>query len=208
MDDKIKVLIIDDHAILRMGLTALLNSKKDIEVVGDAASGAAGIRKAVKLKPDVVIVDLVMPDMDGVETTRQMLEKDPTAKVMILTTFGTADGISHALAAGARGAVMKNVEFTELVAAIKAVAAGGRAISPEIERILATEPPIPELSPRQAEILASLARGLSNVDIATQLGISLNMVKEHTSSLFAKLGVANRAEAISLALRKHLLKVL
>ena len=208
MDDKIKVLIIDDHAILRMGLTALLNSKKDIEVVGDAASGAAGIRKAVKLKPDVVIVDLVMPDMDGVETTRQLLEKDPTAKVMILTTFGTADGISHALEAGARGAVMKNVEFTELVAAIKTVAAGGRAVSPEIERILATEPPIPELSPRQAEILASLVRGLSNVDIATQLGISLNMVKEHTSSLFAKLGVANRAEAVSLALRKHLLKVL
>ena len=208
MDDKIKVLIIDDHAILRMGLTALLNSKKDIEVVGDAASGAAGIRKAVKLKPDVVIVDLVMPDMDGVETTRQLLEKDPTAKVMILTTFGTADGISHALEAGARGAVMKNVEFTELVAAIKTVAAGGRAVSPEIERILATEPPIPELSPRQAEILASLARGLSNVDIATQLGISLNMVKEHTSSIFAKLGVANRAEAISLALRKHLVKAL
>ena len=206
MDDKIKVLIIDDHAILRMGLTALLNSKKDIEVVGDAASGAAGIRKAVKLKPDVVIVDLVMPDMDGVETTHQLLEKDPTAKVMILTTFGTADGISHALEAGARGAVMKNVEFTELVAAIKTVAAGGRAVSPEIERILATEPPIPELSPRQAEILASLARGLSNVDIATQLGISLNMVKEHTSSLFAKLGVANRAEAVSLALRKHLVK--
>ena len=206
MDDKIKVLIIDDHAILRMGLTALLNSKKDIEVVGDAASGAAGIRKAVKLKPDVVIVDLVMPDMDGVETTRQLLENDSNAKVMILTTFGTADGISHALEAGARGAVMKNVEFTELVAAIKTVAAGGRAVSPEIERILATEPPIPELSPRQAEILASLARGLSNVDIATQLGISLNMVKEHTSSLFAKLGVANRAEAVSLALRKHLVK--
>ena len=204
MDDKIKVLIIDDHAILRMGLTALLNSKKDIEVVGDAASGAAGIRKAVRLKPDVVIVDLVMPDMDGVETTRQLLEKDPNAKVMILTTFGTADGISHALEAGARGAVMKNVEFTELVAAIKTVAAGGRAISPEIERILATEPPIPGLSPRQAEILASLVRGLSNNDIATQLGISLNMVKEHTSSLFAKLGVANRAEAIALALRKHL----
>ena len=206
MDDKIKVLIIDDHAILRMGLTALLNSKKDIEVVGDAANGAAGIRKAVRLKPDVVIVDLVMPDMDGVETTRQLLERDPDAKVMILTTFGTADGISHALAAGACGAVMKNVEFTELVAAIKTVAAGGRAISPEIERILATEPPIPGLSPRQAEILASLVRGLSNNDIATQLGISLNMVKEHTSSLFAKLGVANRAEAISLALRKHLVK--
>ena len=206
MEDKIKVLIVDDHAILRMGLTALLNSKKNIEVVGDAANGDAGIRKAVKLKPDVVIVDFVMPDMDGVETTRQLLENDPNAKVMILTTFGTADGISHALSAGARGAVMKNVEFTELVAAIRTIAAGGRAVSPEIERILATEPPIPELSPRQAEILASLVRGLSNIDIATQLGISLDMVKEHTTSLFAKLGVANRTEAVSLALRKHLLK--
>ena len=206
MEDKIKVLIVDDHAILRMGLTALLNSKKDIEVVGDAASGDAGMRKAVKLRPDVVIVDLVMPDMDGVETTRQLLEKAPDAKVLILTTFGTADGISHALSAGARGAVMKNVEFTELVAAIRTIAAGGRAVSPEIERILATEPPIPELSPRQAEILASLVRGLSNIDIATQLGISLDMVKEHTTSLFAKLGVANRTEAVSLALRKHLLK--
>jgi len=206
MDEKIKVLIIDDHAILRMGLTALLNSKKDIEVVGDAASGAAGIRKAAKLKPDVVIVDLVMPDMDGVETTRQLLEKDPDAKVMILTTFGTADGISHALAAGARGAVMKNVEFSELVSAIRTIAAGGRAVSPEIERILAVDPPIPALSPRQSEILESMVRGLSNYDIAKQLGISLDMVKEHTTSLFTKIGAANRTEAVAIALRKHLLK--
>jgi NarL family two-component system response regulator LiaR len=206
MDEKIKVLIIDDHAILRMGLTALLNSKKDIEVVGDAANGTTGIRKAAKLKPDVVIVDLVMPDMDGVETTRQLLEKDPDAKVMILTTFGTADGISHALAAGARGAVMKNVEFSELVSAIRTIAAGGRAVSPEIERILAVDPPIPALSPRQSEILESMVRGLSNYDIAKQLGISLDMVKEHTTSLFTKIGAANRTEAVAIALRKHLLK--
>ena len=205
MTGKIKVLIIDDHAILRMGLTALLNSKNDIEVVGDAENGAAGIRKAQKLNPDVVIVDLMMPDMDGVETTRQLLEKDPNAKVMILTTFGTADGISHALAAGARGAVMKNVEFTELVAAIRTVAAGGRAVSPEIERILATNPPVTALSPRQTEILAAIVRGLSNADIAVQLGISLNMVKEHTTSLFQKLGAANRTEAVSIALQRHLL---
>lgn len=206
MTGKIKVLIVDDHAILRMGLTALLNSKKDIEVVGDAANGPAGIRKALKLKPDVVIMDLAMPDMDGAETTRQMLAKAPDSKVMILTTFGTADGISHALGAGALGAVMKNVEFTELVDAIRTIAGGGRYVSPEIERILEADPPIPALSPRQAEILASLVRGLSNIDIATQLGISLDMVKEHTTSLFAKLGVANRTEAVSLALRKHLLK--
>ncbi len=206
MTGKIKVLIVDDHAILRMGLTALLNSKKDIEVVGDAANGPAGIRKALKLKPDVVIMDLAMPDMDGAETTRQLLAKAPDSKVMILTTFGTADGISHALDAGALGAVMKNVEFTELVDAIRTIAGGGHYVSPEIERILEADPPIPALSPRQAEILSSLVRGLSNIDIASQLGISLDMVKEHTTSLFAKLGVANRTEAVAIAMRKHLVQ--
>ncbi|MBR2838227.1 MAG: response regulator transcription factor [Kiritimatiellae bacterium] len=206
MTGKIKVLIVDDHAILRMGLTALLNSKKDIEVVGDAANGPSGIVKALRLKPDVVIMDLAMPDMDGAETTRQLLAKVPDAKVMILTTFGTADGISHALDAGALGAVMKNVEFTELVDAIRTIAGGGRYVSPEIERILEADPPIPSLSPRQAEILSSLVRGLSNVDIASQLGISLDMVKEHTTSLFAKLGVANRTEAVAIAMRKHLVR--
>ncbi len=206
MTGKIKVLIVDDHAILRMGLTALLNSKKDIEVVGDAANGQSGISKALRLKPDVVIMDLAMPDMDGAETTRQLLAKVPDAKVMILTTFGTADGISHALDAGALGAVMKNVEFTELVDAIRTIAGGGRYVSPEIGRILEADPPIPALSPRQAEILSSLVRGLSNIDIASQLGISLDMVKEHTTSLFAKLGVANRTEAVAIAMRKHLVR--
>ena len=206
MTGKIKVLIVDDHAILRMGLAALLNSKKDIEVVGDASNGPSGISKALRLKPDVVIMDLAMPDMDGAETTRQLLAKEPDAKVMILTTFGTADGISHALDAGALGAVMKNVEFTELVDAIRTIAGGGRYVSPEIERILEADPPIPALSPRQAEILSSLVRGLSNIDIASQLGISLDMVKEHTTSLFAKLGVANRTEAVAIAMRKHLVQ--
>lgn len=204
---KIKVLIVDDHAILRMGLASLLGTKKDIEVVGDAADGPTAIRKAVRLQPDVVIMDLLMPGMDGVEATRQLLAAIPGARVLILTTFGTADGIAHALEAGARGAVMKNVDFSELVAAIHAVAAGERALSPEIERILAAEPPIAALSPRQTEILQSVVRGLSNPDIAKQLGISLDMVKEHLNALFSKIGAANRTEAVSIALRKHLLKM-
>ena len=174
---KIKVLIVDDHAILRMGLASLLNAKKDIEVVGDAEDGPTAIRRAARLKPDVVVMDLLMPNMDGVEATRRLLAERPDTQVLILTTFGTADGIAHALEAGALGAVMKNVDFSELVAAIRAVAAGERAVSPEIERILAAEPPIAALSPRQTEILQSIVRGLSNPDIAKQLGISLDMVK-------------------------------
>ena len=205
--NKTTVLIIDDHAILRMGLTSLLNAKSGIEVVGDAANGRTGIQKVLKLRPDVIIMDLMMPEMDGTETTRQLLAKAPESNVLILTTFGTSDGITHALEAGAKGAIMKNCDFSELVTAIHTVAKGEEYISPEIKRIISNDPPIAPLSPRQAEILRSIIRGLSNPDIAKQLGISLDMVKEHTEALFQKLGVANRPEAVAIALRKHLLKI-
>ena len=204
--DKLKILIVDDHAILRMGLASLLNSKGDIAVVGDAANGTCGLRKAQKLKPDVIIVDLMMPGMDGCETTRMLIAQDPASKVLILTTFGTSDGITHALEAGAKGAIMKNCDFEELTTAIRAVAAGREYVSPEIRRIISRDPPVAALSPRQAEILHSIVRGLSNPDIAKQLGISLDMVKEHIETLFQKIGAANRAEAVAIALRKHLLK--
>ena len=206
MEKKIKILIIDDHAILRMGLASLLNAKKDFEVIGDAANGETGIRKAQKLKPDVVIMDLMMPGLDGCETTRRLMAHDPTSKILILTTFGTSDGISHALEAGAKGAVMKNCDFSELQTAIRSVAGGEEYVSPEISRIISNDPPVAALSPRQEEILQSIVRGLSNPDIARQLGISLDMVKEHTETLFKKIGAANRAEAVAIALRKHLLK--
>ena len=107
----VRVLLVDDHAILRMGLASLLSSKADIEVVGDAPNGPAGIRKALRLKPDVVIMDLMMPGMDGIEATRELLAKAPGSRVLILTTFGTSDGISQAMDAGAMGAVMKNCDF-------------------------------------------------------------------------------------------------
>ena len=204
---KIKILIIDDHAILRMGLASLLNAKSGIEVVGDAANGKTGIPKVLKLQPDVVIMDLMMPGMDGTEATRQLLAKAPDCKILILTTFGTSDGITRALEAGAKGAIMKNCDFGELVTAIRTVAAGKSYISPEIKRIISNDPPVATLSPRQSEILRSIVRGLSNPDIAKQLGISLDMVKEHVETLFQKIGASNRAEAVSIALRKHLLKI-
>ena len=205
--NKTTVLIIDDHAILRMGLASLLNAKSGIEVVGDAANGRTGIPKVLKLHPDVVILDLMMPGMDGTETTRQLLSKAPDSKVLILTTFGTSDGISHALKAGAKGAVMKNCDFNELVTAIRTVATGKEYLSSEVERIMSKDPPVAPLSPRQEEILQSIIRGLSNPDIAKQLGISLDMVKEHIVTLFQKIGAANRSEAVAIALRKHLLKI-
>ena len=203
----IRVLIVDDHAILRMGLASLLNAKPGLEVIGEASNGLEGIRKTLKLNPDVVIMDLMMPKVDGVEATSRLKAEGSAAKILILTTFGTSDSIAHALEAGASGAVMKNCDFKELVSAIRTVAGGGTYVSPEIERILKNDPPIAALSPRQSEILQSIVRGLSHPDIAKQLGISVDVVKEHVEALFQKIGAANRTEAVSIALRKHLLKL-
>ena len=203
----IRVMIVDDHAILRMGLASLLGTKRDLEVVGDAASGEEALRKIARLRPDVILMDLMMPGMDGVETTRRVLASFPNARILILTTFGTADGITHALEAGAAGAVMKNVDFPELVAAIRKTAAGEQVVSDEISRIIRSEPTLQPLSPRQREILDSIVRGLSNTDIAKQLDISVDMVKEHAQTLFQKIGASNRVEAVAIALRRHLLKI-
>ena len=200
-----RVLIVDDHAILRMGLASLLSSKKDIEVVGDAANGPEGIRRAIELKPDVVVMDLMMPGMGGAEATARLLEKAPDAKVLIITTFDTSDGIDRALKAGARGAIMKNCDFEELVDALRTVASGGSYIAPDVKRLFSNDPPAITLSPRQREMLQSIARGLSNPDIAKQFGISIYGVKEHIAALFAKIGAANRSEAVAIAMRKNLL---
>ena len=202
----ITLLLVDDHAVVRMGLASLLETCADVQVVGDTGDGESAIHKALKLRPDVIVMDLVMPEMDGVETTRRLLEKWPEAKILVLTTFATSDGISRALEAGAKGAILKNADLNGLLAAIRDVAGGKRHCSAEVEQIMTDDPPVPELSVRQREVLDSIVRGLSNPDIARQLGISLPMVKEHLTSLFAKLGAANRTEAVAIALRKQLLK--
>lgn len=202
----IRILIVDDHAILRMGLTSLLNAECDMEVVGDASDGATGVEKFRLLKPDVAIMDLMMPEVDGIEATRRIIAETPSAKILILTTFDTSDGIASAFEAGALGAVMKNCEFSELVAAIQSVADGKRYISEEIAGIIADDPPAQPLSHRQLEILGSIVRGLTDMDIAKQLNLRLDTVKEYKRTVFQKLGAANRAEAVAIALRKHLLK--
>ena len=204
---KIKVLIADDHAIVRMGLASILGTKKDIEVVGDAEDGADAVRKAQKLHPDVVLMDIVMPEMDGATATAEIRRLLPTTKVLILTSFGEADGIAHALQSGASGALMKNIDYSELVEAIRDVAKGGRVIAPEIARMLKESPPVPELTDRQREILLSMSRGLTDADIAKQLNLTPNSVREHITTIFNKLGAANKTEAVAIALRKQLLKI-
>ena len=204
----ISVLLVDDHAIFRMGLASLLGTTKDIKVIGDAGDGATAIKKSLKLKPDVIIMDMLMPGgLDGAETTRKLREQWPEAKVVILTTYDTADGIGHALEAGAAGAVVKKADFDDLLTAIRSVAGGETFISDEIQQVLKSNMTIQPLSPRQAEVLELITLGLTNDDIAYKLGISSTVVRDYLKATFAKIGAANRAEAVAIALRKHLLKI-
>ena len=204
---KTTVMIVDDHAIFRMGLASLLGTAKDLSVVGDAGDGESAVKKALKLRPDVVIMAFLMPGMDGAEATRRILAEWPEAKVVIFTTYDAANGIGHALDAGAKGAIVKKAEFDDLLDAIRAVAAGGTFISPEIAQVLKSSPATAPLSPRQADVLELVTLGLSNEDIAYKLGITAPVVRDYLKTTFAKIGAANRAEAVAIAMRKHLLKI-
>ena len=207
MKQKIKILIADDHAIVRIGLSALLKTEPDLSVVGVAKDGEEAIAEALRLKPDLIIMDLMMPKKNGVEATAAIHERLPDAKIVILTTFAASDGIKHALDAGATGAVMKTAEDAELVSIIRTVAAGGTVISNEIQQLLTEDPPAEELTPRQLEILESVTRGFTNADIAKQFGLREQSVKEHISAILVKIGAANRSEAVAITMRKHLLKI-
>ena len=203
---KTRVMIVDDHSVVRMGLTTIINLEKDLMVCGEAENGTDAVTAARQLKPDVIVMDLMMPDMDGAETTAAIRKVSPESKVLILTTFGTAADISHAIAAGAIGAVTKNISNAELADAIRNTAAGLSHFSPEIRQTLDETEKEPEFTHRQMEVLNSITRGLSNDDIALQLGLSKTRIKQHLNEVYAKLGAANRAEAVAIAMRKQLLK--
>ena len=205
-DNKIKVLIVDDHAVVRLGLSTLLGYQEDLTVVGEADDGESAVRLSHETKPDVVIMDLVMPGMDGVEATRRIRAMDNSVKILILTIFGTSVDVARAIAAGANGAIMKDASNEDILSAIRTIATGKSVLSPEIEKSIKDEPVPPELTQRQLEILQSVTRGLSNPEIAKQFGITVDGAKAHLKIIFSKLGAANRSEAITIAMRKHLLK--
>ena len=207
MKPPIRILVVDDHAITRFGIASLLETEPGFAVVGQAEDGEAALSETRRTHPDVIIMDLMMPKMDGLEATRRILQEQHDVRILILTTYGGADSIGHALKAGAAGAVMKNTDTSDFPEVIRKIAAGKRVVAPEIEKMLLDSPPIPVLTDRQKDILLSVTRGLTNKDIAQQFGITVDCVKDHINAIMSKIGAATRAEAVGIALRKHLLKI-
>ena len=206
MKNKIRILIADDHKLMRMGLISLFDVQRDMTVVGEAEDGEQAVRLAGELKPDIVIMDLMMPKMNGADATSAILAANPQTGIVILTSFADSFDMARAISNGAKGAQAKESPTENLIEAIRIVANGGTAIAPDIMRHVKGNPPPPPLTEKQLAILSSVTRGLTNQDIALEFGISAVVVKKQLSVIFAKLGVATRAEAASLAVQKHLLK--
>lgn len=202
----IRIFLADDHGLLRLGLATLIDFHDDLEIVGDAENGEEAVERVCRLKPDVVVMDLMMPMLDGVSATQRIKERLPETKVLILTSFGTSADVSRAIRAGASGALVKDTPNDELIDSIRKIAAGERVLSPEIERALADEPAPPEFTPRQLDVLGAITRGLTNAEIGRMLGISADAVRQHVIKVCERLGASNRAEAVAIALRKQLLK--
>ena len=204
---KIRIVIADDHSLMRIGLKSFLSSVPGMDVVGEAENGEQAVATVLSTRPDVVVMDLMMPVVGGAEATRRILADAPETKIIILTSFGNSADLLRAIEYGAVGAQTKEAPTQDLVAAIRDVAAGKTAIMPDIAQLVDDEPPPAELTEKQATILQSVQRGLSNRDIAKQFDISENSVKKHLKRIFVKIGAATRAEAVAIALRKHLLKI-
>jgi NarL family two-component system response regulator LiaR len=208
----IRIIIVDDHAMLRRGLRFFLKGFDDLELVGEACSGAEALELCAETAPDVILMDMVMPDMDGAEATRLIRQRHPGAQVIALTSFQEEDLIQKALQAGAVGYLLKNVSAQDLAHAIRDAHAGRSTLAPEaIEALVRVSrqrvaKPAYDLSEREQEVLTLLAEGRSNAEIAEQLVISVATVKFHVRGILSKLGVSSRTEAASLAWQENLVR--
>ncbi|HSV85049.1 MAG TPA: response regulator transcription factor [Levilinea sp.] len=208
MSEKIRIMLVDDHAVVRSGLGAFLSVNPDLELVGEAENGEQAVTRANILKPDVILMDLMMPVMDGVAATAAIKKQNPAIQIVALTSFQEDELVQNALKAGAMGYLMKNVSARELAAAIKAAKQGKMTLSPEaaqalvhaIQQAQETE----TLTDREREVLKLMVEGLNNAEIAEVLVVSLSTVKYHISNILMKLGVDNRVAAVTLAIQKKL----
>jgi two-component system, NarL family, response regulator LiaR len=209
--NQIKILIADDHMVVRSGLSTVLSVYDDLKLVGEAGNGEEAVRLCERLQPDVILMDLLMPKMDGVSAIQVIKSRWPQIRIIALTSFKEKEYVEGALKAGASGYLLKNVSGEELINAIRKAVAGQSSLSPEAAQVLIKEfgkPPEPgqDLTDREKEILAFVVKGLSNNEIAQQSFISEATVKFHVSNILSKLGAGSRTEAAALAVKLHLVK--
>ena len=205
----IRVMIVDDHSMVRRGLAAFLKVYPDLELVGEARNGQEAVQVCEQVQPDVILMDLIMPEMDGMTATRTIRERCPHVQVIALTSFQEKELVQQALQAGAIGYLLKNVSATDLAEAIRAACVGRSTLAPEaIQALIQVESrgltQDYDLTPREREVLALLVEGLSNPEIAERLSVSRSTAKAHVSNILSKLGVSNRAEAVALAIQQKL----
>jgi NarL family two-component system response regulator LiaR len=209
--NQIRILLADDHTVVRSGLSAVLAMQDDFKIVGEAADGEEALRLCESLKPDVVLMDLLMPKLDGVAATKAIKERWPQVQVIALTSFKEKEYVEGALKAGASGYLLKNVSADELVNSVRRAVAGQPSLSPEAAQVLiqkVNEPAHPglDMTGREKEILALMVEGLSNNRIAERLTINQSTVKFHVSNILGKLGVTSRTEAVAMAVKRRLIE--
>jgi NarL family two-component system response regulator LiaR len=207
----IRVLLVDDHMVVRSGLSTVLSVYDDLKLVGEAGDGEEAIRLCERLQPDVVLMDLLMPKMDGVTAIKSIKTHWPKIQIIALTSFKEKEYVEGALKAGANGYLLKDVSAEELINAVRRAVAGQPSLSPEAAQVLiqnVNEPSLshPNMTGRELEILTLMVEGLSNNEIAERLIVSQSTVKFHVSNILSKLGVTGRTEAVALALKHHLVK--
>ncbi|MFV9507733.1 MAG: response regulator [Oscillochloridaceae bacterium umkhey_bin13] len=206
---RIRVLLVDDHAVVRGGLRFFLAGAHDIEIVGEGASGIEALELVANLMPDLVIMDVLMPEMDGIEATRELRQRFPQVRILVLTSFGEGELVQRALQAGAIGYLMKDTQGSELISAVRTACTGAPVLGYDVTKALISalhNPPAPggDLSEREIAVLRLMVAGLSNEQIAEQLFISRNTVRHHVHNILGKLHAANRTEAVAIAVQHHL----